>query len=104
MANLTKCMICGEQYNYCPNCANTHAWRFYTDTHEHYQIYMIIQNYITGNFSIEAAKTAFENIGINKDSKLTKFKPNVAEQIKEIVNYTELKPAKKENKNKKDSE
>ena len=36
MANLTKCMICGEKYAYCPNCANTHAWRFYADTYEHY--------------------------------------------------------------------
>ena len=42
MSNQTQCAICGQMYNYCPSCAGTHAWKFYTDTHEHYQIFLIL--------------------------------------------------------------
>lgn len=102
MANLTKCLICGEKYNYCPSCAGTHAWKFYTDTHEHYQIYMIIEQYNSKVYSKDDARIAFENIGITADSNLSNLKPNIAEQIKNIVavekfneEKTVLKKAKK---------
>ena len=85
MANLTKCLICGEKYNYCPSCAGTHAWKFYTDTHEHYQIYMIIDQYNSKLYSKDDARIAFENIGITADSDLSNLKPSIAEQIKDIV-------------------
>lgn len=85
MANLTKCLICGEKYSYCPNCANTHGWKFYTDTHEHYQIYMIIEQYNSKMYSKDDARIAFENIGITADSDLSNLKPSIAEQIKGIV-------------------
>jgi hypothetical protein len=85
MANLAKCLICGEKYNYCPSCAGTHAWKFYTDTHEHYQIYMIIDQYNSKVYSKDDARIAFENIGITADSDLSNLKPSIAEQIKNIV-------------------
>ena len=85
MANLTKCLICGEKYNYCPSCAGTHAWKFYTDTREHYQIYMIIEQYNSKLYSKDDARIAFENIGITADSDLSNLKPSIAEQIKNIV-------------------
>ena len=87
MANLTKCLICGEKYNYCPSCSGTHAWKFYTDTREHYQIYMIIEQYNSKPklYSKDDARIAFENIGITADSDLSNLKPSIAEQIKNIV-------------------
>lgn len=85
MANLTKCLICGEKYNYCPSCAGTHAWKFYTDTHEHYQIYMIIEQYNSKLYSKDDARVAFENIGIIPDSDLSNLKPSIAAQIKDIL-------------------
>lgn len=85
MANLTKCLICGEKYNYCPSCSGTHAWKFYTDTHEHYQIYMIIEQYNSKLYSKDDTRIAFENIGITADSDLSNLKPSIAEQIKNIV-------------------
>lgn len=82
MANLTKCMICGEKYAYCPNCANTHAWRFYADTYEHYQIFMALDQYkVMGK---EATKATLEHIGVTADSDTSKFKPSIAQQIKDI--------------------
>ncbi len=85
MANLTKCLICGEKYSYCPSCAGTHAWKFYTDTHEHYQIYMIIEQYNSKLYSKDDARIAFENLGITANSDLSNLKPSIAEQIKNIL-------------------
>lgn len=85
MANLTKCRICGEQYNYCPNCANTHAWRFYADTHEHYQIHMILDGYKAKVYSKDQACEQFERLGITVESDLSKFLPEIADFIKKIV-------------------
>lgn len=84
MANLTKCIICGEKYAYCPNCANTHAWKFYTDTHEHYQIYMILQQYKMNHNKNESRK-AFANIGITNNTDLSSFLPGVSSFIKDIL-------------------
>lgn len=89
MANLTRCLICGEKYNYCPNCANTHAWKFYTDTHEHYQIYMIMQEYNVNPQNKEDARIKLENIGITADTDLSNLLPEVAKQIKEMVTVAE---------------
>lgn len=100
MANLTKCLICGEKYSYCPSCAGTHAWKFYTDTHEHYQIYMIIEQYNAKLYSKDDARIAFENIGITADSDLSKLKPSIAEQIKNIITVDEKAVLKKTKKSK----
>ena len=100
MANLTKCLICGEKYSYCPSCAGTHAWKFYTDTHEHYQIYMIIEQYNAKLYSKDDARVAFENIGITADSDLSKLKPSIAEQIKNIITVDEKAVLKKTKKSK----
>ena len=84
-ANLTKCKICGEAYNYCPNCANTHGWRFYADTHEHYQIHLILDGYKTGLYTKAQACEMFEGLGITADSDLSKFLPEISDFIKKIV-------------------
>ena len=85
MANLTKCKICGEAYNYCPNCANTHAWKFYADTHEHYQIHMILDGYKTKLYSKEQACKMFEDLGITASSDLSGYLPEISDFIKKIV-------------------
>ena len=89
MANLTKCIICGNKYNYCPNCANTNGWKLYTDTHEHYQIFMIFQQYNAGVFNKEQARAAFKEIGITADTDLSKLKDNIAKDIMDIVTVEE---------------
>ena len=84
MANLKKCSICGDEYAYCPNCANTRAWKFYADTHEHYQIFLVLQDFGVHKDK-EKARIAFEKLGITADSDLSAFKPKIAERIKELV-------------------
>lgn len=85
MANLTNCAICGAEYSYCPSCAGSRAWRFYTDTHEHYQIFTTLKQYSSGVFNKEDACKALINLGITVDSDLSEFKPKVAEKIKRII-------------------
>lgn len=85
MGNLTKCVICGKEYNYCPNCAGTNGWRLYTDTHEHYQIFTIFQQYNSEVFDKEKASEAFKAMGITADSDLSNLKPNIVNDILEIV-------------------
>ena len=100
MANLTKCIVCGKKYNYCPNCANTHGWRFYTDTHEHYQIYMTLNQYVANQISKDEAISNFERIGINADTDLSDIKPHIADQIKQIVTVPEKTVLRKTKKSK----
>lgn len=95
MANLTKCLVCGNEYTYCPSCIGTHAWKFYTDTHEHYQIYMIINQYDSKLMSKEEAKDALERLGITKTSKLDNLKPTIAEHIRSIIDSGEKAAIKK---------
>ena len=81
MGNLTKCVICGKEYNYCPNCAGTNGWRLYTDTHEHYQIFTIFQQYNSEVFDKEKASEAFKAMGITADSDLSNLKPNIMASV-----------------------
>lgn len=85
MANLTKCAICNNTYSYCPNCSNTHAWKFFTDTHECYQIFITLKEYKKGLISKAEAKKRLEYLGITFESNLDKYKSKVAEKIKEIL-------------------
>lgn len=103
MANTTTCMICGSKYEYCPNCARTHSWNFYADTRKHYQIYMILDELNRKVINIKEAKAMFANIGIVHDTDLSNIKPNVAKQIRKIVNYTEPKITKKKTENEKNN-
>ena len=89
MANLTKCKICGNIYNYCPHCAGTNAWRFYADTHEHYQIHLILNNYKAGMYTKAKACKMFEELGITINSDLSNFLPEISDFIKKIVTVEE---------------
>ena len=84
MANLTKCAVCDNTYSYCPNCANTHAWKFYTDSHECYQIFMAIMEYKKGLISKDEARKQLERLGFTSNSNLERYKPSIAVKIKEI--------------------
>ena len=100
MGNLVKCSICGDSYSYCPNCANTHAWKFYTDTYECYQIFMIIKQYGAKQIDKNEAKAMLEHISITTDTDLSKYKPKIAEKIKNILAEPEKPVIKKSKRSK----
>lgn len=100
MANLTKCVICGKEYNYCPNCTGSHSWKLDADTHEHYQIYMTLNQYYANQITKEKAIDMLYNAGITADSDLSDLKPHVADLIKDIVTVKENTVLKKSKKSK----
>ena len=85
MSNFTKCSICDEKYTYCPNCSATHAWKFYTDKYECYQIFMILKQYNSNQIDKSEAKSMLEQIGITSKSDLSIYKPKIADKIKNIL-------------------
>lgn len=91
MADLTRCLICGKEYHYCPNCSKTHGWMFYCDTREHYQIFQVIDQYASKNpvLTIKEAKAQLENIGITADTDVSDLRPKIVKYISEITNYKE---------------
>lgn len=98
MGNLKKCLICGEKYNYCPNCAKTHAWQFYADKMTHYQIFMVLDGYANSFYTQKEAVTMLSNIGITKETDISDLKENIVKQIKTILDYTEVETSDKDNK------
>lgn len=85
MSNFTKCSICDERYSYCPNCSSTHAWKFYTDKYECYQIFMVLKQYNSNQIDKSEAKSMLEQIGITNKSDLSIYNPKIAGTIKNIL-------------------
>lgn len=82
---MAKCQICGKEYNYCPKCKNIGSWKAIADTHECYQIAMVLTGYREGIVNEQQAKEQFENIGINADTDLTHLLGAVARDVKMII-------------------
>ena len=83
--NNKTCTICGAEYNYCPKCEKLGGYKFYADTPECFQIFMILYDIREGTVSTAEAKNQFANIGITSDYDFAKFIPSVAELVKSIV-------------------
>lgn len=52
------CLVCGKEYETC-NCSSdmrNSPWKAICDTSDHYQIYMILNDYAFGNIDKKAAK------------------------------------------------
>lgn len=95
MANVKKCSVCGKEYNYCPNCEKTHAWKFYTCIPEHYQIHMALDQYRSDVFDKKDTADYFETIGITPDKDLSFLLPEVEKDIRLIIGEKPIKKNKK---------
>lgn len=86
MAAMVTCWVCGKEHEYCPTCDKVHGWKYVADTHEHYQVYMIIEEYRNGVYTKEeAAKVLNETCGIKAESDLSWMLPNVEKGVREII-------------------
>lgn len=86
MANIVECWVCGEKHEYCSHCGKTHGWKYVADTREHYQIYMIIEQYRCGVFSKEEAVEALATTcHVSKEDDLSWMLPNVEKGVREII-------------------
>ncbi len=100
LANKKACTVCGKEYTYCPNCERLGSWKYYADTPECFQIFMIFSQIREGTLTEGEAVTQFWHIGITLDYDFSKFIPSVADEIKRMLteNSTTKKDTKKKSK------
>lgn len=79
------CIICGKGYHACDSCDEVKTftpWRSLTDTIEHFQLYMVLQDYINKRITKAEAKKELSNFDLSeKDS----FKDSAKNAINEIL-------------------
>lgn len=86
MASLVECFICGKEHEYCESCGKTHGWRYVADTYEHYQVYIIIEEFRKGILTKEQAISILsEKCNVNADDDLSWMLPNVETGVREII-------------------
>lgn len=91
MAQIVNCWVCGKPHEYCSHCGETHGWKYVADTREHYQIYMLIEEYRSGIFSKEQAIKLFAEYGVKAEDDLSWLLPNVEKGIREIIGQRKAK-------------
>lgn len=85
------CIICGKGYHACNSCNEIKTftpWRALTDTIEHFQLYMVLQDYIDKKITKAEARKELSNFDLSeKDT----FKDSAKNAINEILNTKAVK-------------
>ena len=74
------CRICGTEYHRC-NCRSEESWRKVTDTPEHYQLFIVIRDYVNEVIDADKANGLLNKLDLTN---LDTFRPNVKEVVAEI--------------------
>ncbi len=94
--NMT-CKICGAQYYSCKTCEENRgvwqSWRLFTDTPEHYQLFMLLSEYGSGHLSKSDAAEALTAFDL---SDMDGWNPVVKAQIESILVEPVVSEEKKE--------
>jgi hypothetical protein len=99
VSNFTTCAICGKEYNYCPSCEQHKGYRYYADTPECFQVFLILQDIREGIINETEAVERFNHIGITLDYDFTQMISSVATDVKRILGGgSEVKPKEKKTK------
>lgn len=87
------CMVCDAEYDYCPNCEKTKAWKSIGCCPEHYQVHMTLENLRQGIFTKDEAVDSLKNAcGITNETDLSYMIPEVEQCIRaEIIGYKSIK-------------
>lgn len=83
--NNMTCMVCGEQYEYCPSCRaalTTPRWKSLYDTENCKIIFETTSDFLQKSISKEQAKAKLENCDLNKQYR---FPEKVRGAVKEIM-------------------
>lgn len=59
---MTKCVVCGTEYEGCQYCDRLNSWKKFTDTIEHYKIFWILKDFGEKKINKAAAKEKLENL------------------------------------------
>lgn len=69
MAGKRKCIVCGAEYDYCPNCNNEQPrWRFLFDTKNCNDIWEVFNDYRTGQMNATQADKALKQLDLSKEA------------------------------------
>lgn len=74
MSKKCKCILCGKEYETC-NCSSdltNRAWKIICDTSEHYQIYLILNDYKYKNIDKQTAKNLLNNFDLSNYKEFNK--------------------------------
>lgn len=81
------CRVCGKEYDVCPTCASVRTytpWRTICDTSQHYQIWVIVDQYKKGVIGKTAARKMLQRVRI-KVGDAKGYIPAVRDMIQEIL-------------------
>lgn len=96
MAKKFSCWICGKEHEYCPDCDRTHGWKYVACCYEHYQIHVILNEYVEGVRTKEEARQALErSTDIRPESDLSWMKEGIEKCTREIIGEKPAKTTKK---------
>lgn len=80
------CRVCGNKYKVCSSCENVRKrtpWRVITDTAQHYQVWLAVNQYQSGLITKQEAQEVLKRSGVSKKDIKT-FIPSVRALIQEI--------------------
>ena len=75
MRHERRCQICGEVYQYCPNCSDYDdqpRWRFMFDNENCLNIYGVLNEYKAGMIDAKAAKARLDKLDMSKKNSFEK--------------------------------
>lgn len=100
MGKKVTCWVCGKEHDYCPTCGRTHGWKYVADTHEHYQIYMVMNEFQTGVLTKADAAEILARFEITPEANLSWMIPAVEKVVRDIIGNGEKKTIKTTKKSK----
>jgi len=83
-----KCLVCGKEYTYCPQCGHGDAaetWRYLYDDEKCKQIFRVVSDYAFKHIDKKTAKGRLEALNL----KGMMFTEDIGKQISEILAYKE---------------
>lgn len=69
---VAKCIVCGKEYKYCPDCGRVESYKTIADTALCYSVYLIIIEHRDKIIDDEKALSKLDEIGVTKNN-LDKF-------------------------------
>lgn len=89
MSHIRKCICCGVEYEYCPNCNSDSRypkWMVSYDTESCKDVFNVVSGYNMGIISADSVKGVLNKYSITDYSK---YKDSIAKVLKEITKANE---------------